>query len=279
MKVALPWTSGEEKRDIPCEYNITFINKPELFDNLIDFLSWHPQDRFNIKIEDYDEWNREVYSFDFSKLQTLTRINPNIYIRLTADNAKQYQLLKELGVNFFFDTHAAAINYRTLEELASLGVTDVYIGDDLCYDLKNVRKACDKLGVSLRWVLDEIPGFAQDRTTNPRAPWVTPENINELDQYVDTFEFSEQNSWAKLNTLYKIWFIKKRWRENLRALYPELEIDVWNQSMSIDLLKYRFNCRCKCIFGSVCKKCSSNIEIANNLYTKGFAYDLPKEEE
>jgi hypothetical protein len=49
--------------------------------------------------------------------------------------------------------------------------------------------------------------------------------------------------------------------------------------MSVDLLKYRFNCRQKCIFGSVCKKCSSNIEIANNLYTKGFAYDLPKEEE
>lgn len=31
-----------------------------------------------------------------------------------------------------------------------------------------------------------------------------PENIDELSKYIDTFEFSENESWAKLDTLYKI---------------------------------------------------------------------------
>ena len=104
-------------------------------------------------------------------------------------------------------------SYRMLEDFAALGVTDVYIADDLCYDLINVKKACKK----------------------------------------------------------------RQWKENLKALYPQLEIDIWNQSILPELVKYKLNCRYKCIYGSVCKKCNQNVEIADNLHKKGFFYDLPKE--
>lgn len=272
MRLAIPWTSNKQNYDISCEYNIEFINKPNNFDNLIEFLSNHPQDRFNISI-DISE-----YEFDFSKLNILNKINPNIYIKLSPLTANQQKLLKELNIKFFFDSSYSMFSYRMLEDFAALGVTDVYIADDLCYDLINVKKACEKLGISIRWILDVIPSNSLNKNKDPRAPWVIPEIIDELSQYVDTFEFSEDQSWAKLDTLYKIWFKKRQWKENLKALYPQLEIDIWNQSILPELVKYKLNCRYKCIYGSVCKKCNQNIEIADNLHKKGFFYDLPKEE-
>ena len=57
-----------------------------------------------------------------------------------------------------------------LEDIAALGVTDVYIADDLCYDLLNVRKACDKLNLSVRWILDVIPSGTVNKNADPRAP-------------------------------------------------------------------------------------------------------------
>lgn len=271
MKLALPWTSNKQNFDIPCEYNINFVNKSNNFDELIEFLSLHPTERFNISIDTSE------YSFDFNKLKVLNNINHNIYIKLTSDNLNQHKVLKNLNIKFFFDYHFPISNYHMLESVAKLGVTDIYIIDDLCYDLENVRKACDKLNISLRWVLDIIPSGDAEQKSDPRAPWVIPENIDELAKYVDTFEFSENESWAKLDTLYKIWFKDKRWRENLRFLYPQLDIDIWNQSLLPNLIKYKLNCRYKCAYGSNCNKCQQNIEIAANLHSKDFAYNVPKE--
>ena len=271
MQLAIPWTPNKQNYDIPCEYNIKFVNKPDNLDNLIEFLTNHPDERFNISIDTSE------YNFDFNKIKILNNIHKNIYIKLTSQTANQQKILKDLGIKFFFDQTYFIFNYRMLEDIAALGVTDVYIADDLCYDLSNVRKACDKLNLSVRWILDVIPSGTVNKNADPRAPWMIPENIDELSKYVDTFEFSENESWAKLDTLYKIWFKNKQWRENLKALYPQLEIDIWNQSVVPDLHKVRLNCKYKCAYGSKCKKCEQIIDIANNLYANNFYYDLPRE--
>ena len=270
MQLAIPWTVNKQNYNIACEYNINFINKGDNFNNLIDFLSNHPKERFNISI-DISE-----YEFDFNQLNILNKINSNIYIKLSSDTANQQKTLKKLGIKFFFDANYAVFNYRMLEDIAALGVTDVYISDDLCYDLANVRRACDKIGVSLRWILDIIPSNTLNKNKDFYAPWVIPENIDLLSQFVDTFEFSENTSWARLDTLYKIWFEKKEWRENLRALYPQMEIDFWNQSAFPELTQHKLYCQYKCAYGSVCKKCEQNAVIADNLHKKNISYDFHK---
>ena len=52
---------------------ITFINKPNNFDNLMEFLSTHLEDRFNIYIDTSE------YSFDYAKLKVLNAIHHNLY--------------------------------------------------------------------------------------------------------------------------------------------------------------------------------------------------------
>lgn len=267
MKIALPWDPHKEYQDKADEYNIIFVNKPNNFENLMEFLSLHPTERFNVTIDTSE------FPFDYSKLKILNVICPNLYC-VIPPKEEVYLKLKKYNIKFYFNSSAAAINFRSLEQLAKIGVSSIYIADDLCYDLKNVRDACDKYNLELRWVLDVIPSFFPSKVNDVKAPIMLPECIDELSKYVDVFEFSENQSWAKLNTLYKIWFEKKQWRENLRAIYPELKIDIWNQSMNPNFNTYKMNCKYRCGYGSACKKCIQFKEIADNLYRQHFLYNI-----
>ena len=270
MKVALPWNPREKYQDKADEYNITFINKLNSFDILMEFLSTHLNNRFNITIDTSE------YSFDYNKLKVLNAIHHNLYF-IVPPKEEICTMLKNNNIKFYFNASAAATNFRALEQLAKIGVSSVYIADDLCYNLKRVRAACDKYGLEIRWILNSIPSFFPNKSTDVRAPIMLPECIDELDQYIDVFEFAENYSWARLDVLYKTWFIKKEWRENLRAIYPELEIDIWNQSMIPDFNIFKMNCGYRCGYGSICKKCNQFKEMADDLYKKNIEYNLPKE--
>lgn len=185
----------------------------------MEFLSTHQEDRFDIIIDTSD------YSFDYSKLKVLNAIHKDLHFMIPPKE-EIYNKLKEYGFKFYFGPEYAATNFRSLERLAKTGTSAVYIADDLCYNLECVRKACDSYGLELRWILNAIPSFSPDKGSDVRAPIMLPECIDYLSEYVDVYEFAENRSWARLDVLYKTWFIKKQWRENLRALYPELEIDI-----------------------------------------------------
>lgn len=264
MKIALPWHPNKD-RQFADEYNITFSNKPNNFENLIEFLSNHPDERFNITID------TKEYEFDFNKLKILNNINKNIHI-VTSFHENHFEQLKDLGIKFYFAPDFPIANFRLFDYVIKLGVTDVYIMDDLCYDLKRVKKAASAAGVSVRLILNQIPSIIPDKGTDVRAPWFIPETIDELSKYIDVAEFDSGNSWARLEVLYKIWFKKKEWRENLRAINPSLEINIFNQSMIPDFAIYKMNCRYRCAYGSACKKCNQFVDLAKDLYNKQIEY-------
>lgn len=133
----------EEHQEKADEYNITFSNKPNNFDNLMEFLSTHQDERFNISIDTSE------YSFDYTKLKILNAIHKNLYF-IIPPREEIYTKLKEYGLNYYFNFNYAATNFRNLEQLVKAGVSAVYIADDLCYNLKRVRQACDVYGVELR---------------------------------------------------------------------------------------------------------------------------------
>lgn len=271
MKIALPWYPRED-RQFGDEYNITFVNKSNNFDNLIDFLTCYPDIRFNILI-DISE-----YEFDFQKIKILNTINPNIHIILNNLTCQKQKILKKNNIKFYLSPEYAVSNFRMLECIASLGVTDIYIQDDLCYNLSKVRKAADKLNIQIRLILNQIASSIPNKGENVRSPWFIPETVDELDKYIDIAEF-ENNSWVRIETLYKIWFKDKQWRENLRYINPQLNIDIWNQCMIPDFTKYKMNCGYRCAYGSVCKKCNQFTEMAQNLYNKKIEYSIPKGEQ
>ena len=109
----------------------------------MEFLSTHLDERFDIKIDTSE------YLFDYAKLKVLNAIHHNLYF-IVPPKEEICKILKEYNINFYFEPDCAATNFRTLEQLAQIGVSCVYIADDLCYNLKRVRAACDKYNLELR---------------------------------------------------------------------------------------------------------------------------------
>lgn len=77
-----------------------------------------------------------------------------------------------------------------MEEAVNLGSSDIYPVDDLCYNLEKVRKFCNKHGVQVRMIVNEIPSQRQDKFFDAKAPYFIPEIVDELEKYVDVIEFN-----------------------------------------------------------------------------------------
>jgi len=152
-----------------------------LFDKLISFVEEYSNKRINISIPD-DE-------IPINHFVTLNKIHNNIYVKLTRFQFRYAEKLKENNIKFFFDNTVPVSTFILLDELIKLGVTDVYIADDLCYNLENVSKRCQKDNVQIRLILNRIPATTINPYEDVRAPIFSPRHFNVLDEYIDVAEF------------------------------------------------------------------------------------------
>lgn len=267
MKIAIPW-STDPKEQFGDEYNISFDENTHKFDILFDFILAHKETRFNIKVK----------SMSFQQMKVIDNISPYVYFKYDRGiTDEEYNFLKGEKIKFYFSERVAPNCLTLLEEQLDLGVTDVYVLDDLAYNLEKMRKMCDRYGAQIRTILNKLPSSRQDKGRNYKTPYFIPEMMDELDQYIDIAEF-DTNSWTRIRTYYKIWFQKKEWKENINVLYPELELDIFNQSLIPDFLTFKLNCGYRCGYGSSCKKCIQFAELAESLFEKGYVYN-PREKE
>ena len=271
MKIALPWSIDEEIRNYTDEYNILYVEKPNNYEDLIIFLKDKPNARFNLIIPP---------DFDIEKLIVLTTLYPNVYI-CTKYEYGIYKKYKDFNIPFYFDTSFLISTFRDLEYVANLGVTDVYIQDDLCYNLKNVRKFCDLHNLRVRLIVTQIPSHLPDRGLNIRSPWFIPEVVDELSKYIDVIEFEgpRARQWIQIKTLYEIWHKDREYRNNIQDINSDLQIEIPNQSLIPNFLIYKMNCQYKCAYGSACRKCNQFVSMAEDLYNKKIQYKFDPNEE
>ena len=204
------------------------------------------------------------------QMNVIDNINPFIYFRIKFDIDKITEM-RENGLKYFIEPDSAPSCFSLLEEQISLGVTDIYVCDDLCYNLELVKKTCEKNNVSVRLIVNRIASTRVDKGINPKAPIFIPECLDNLSKYIDVFEI-DSNSWVKIGTYYRIWFERQEWRENLQYIYPELEIYIPNESLIPNFMDFKMNCGYRCGHGSSCKKCEQFVEIARDLRSKNIEY-------
>ena len=246
-----------------------------LFDKLISFVENYSNKRINIRIIGND--------IPLNHLVTLSRINKNIHVKLDLYQFSCVERLKEKDIKFYFDQHVPATTFIFLDELLNLGVSDVYIADDLCYNLENVSKRCKKDGVQIRLILNRIPATTPYAFSDVRAPIFTPRNFPELDQYIDVAEFdcfyedeSDAYNWNKFNVLYKAWFKKHDWFNDLREINSDLEIFYPVRQQMPNFIERKLNCGRQCVYNDRCRKCDIVMEIAELLYEDDVYIKQPK---
>ena len=286
MKLATPFQLHCPYEDVIDEWNINYdpykytktdklnqaANKKEesqmLFDKLISFIEAYPNKRINIAIRDSD--------IPINHLVTLNKLHSNLYIRLNLYQFPQAEKLKEKEIKFFFDNTVPVSTFILLDELIRLGVSDVYIADDLCYNLDKVAIRCKRDNVQVRLILNRIPATTPTAYSDVRAPIFTPRHFETLDQYIDVAEFdcfysdeSDAYNWNIFNVLYKAWFKKHDWYNDLREINKDLEIFYPVRQEMPAFIDRKIECERRCVYKNTCRKCDTVMELARDLYDDG----------
>lgn len=262
-KLAGPFLYENSLCDEFIELNIKFDKEQNDFTKLIEFVNEYSDRRINIKMK----------TLDVSLFKKLVQFNKNIYARLEWRNCYEVVLdeLKSAGVRFFFDKDFPASDMISLSNLISFGVSDVYIGDSLMYNLPDVSKFCHSRGVKMRVVLNEITSFwGQGR--NPKDMFFRPEDYDILDTYFDIFEFDCEKD--RIPILKKVWLEDKRWIGDLRAVHDGVRFHIPNGSLSPNFTNKKISCGRKCDYveNFTCNRCNQLMEVAQTLSSKGAVF-------
>jgi hypothetical protein len=263
QKIAIPFLLNNPLNDIAAEFNLEFDDKINNLDKLMDFIDVYPDTRMNISFTN---------GLDKKMAKTLARYSDNVYIRLQPSDIIACQVLAEDNIKFFFDRSVSANTYNSLEDFIALGVTDIYITDDLVYNLKVMRKWADEHHINLRLIVNRIPSTALSAGNDYKSPIFRPEDMDILENYFDCFEFAfeEYPDKAQVGIMYKIWFEDRKWFGELSEINSDIKFYFPNYSVIPFHRDFKMNCtrRCDSRYDNPCRKCSQLIEIATMLAEK-----------
>lgn len=257
MKSCIEWRKDFKYLPQIDEFNIDYKeNKTKKLIEFLDIYATQTQ-RINIRV------NKQISKEDVLFLEQLYLTKGyNIAILFNEIYPEQVpiEMLKALKIPFFFGT--AVNTWDKLNEIIELGVSDVYLTGDLCFDLINIVKYVPE-SIHLRCFIN-ICQSDWDNSKGLKTFFIRPEDLEFYGGYIDVFEFF--NSVEQQNTLYEIYFHMKEWNGNLREIIKGLKYDINNYYiLGNEFGRTRINCQRKCVKGGSCRMCDRLAELADSL--------------
>lgn len=151
--------------------------------------------------------------------------------------------IKDMGIDFFLDTKIDTLD--KLLGVVNLGVSDVYICNELGFMLKDVSAFCHYRQIKVR----VYPNVAQSSTDLEIEPFkkffIRPEDLHLYEDYVDIIEFYCKEL-DKQMTLYEIYHKDKSWNDDLSIIILGLDKNLINSSIPPIFGEVRLNCKKSC---------------------------------
>lgn len=179
----------------------------------------------------------------------------NFKLRLTESiTTVEQKKLQDRGMTYFFSNIIANTyeDFYFLSEIA--GAKEIYIGVDLGFNLKEVKRLADKRGVKLRAIANYAMG-RYDSIPRHLMFFIRPEDIDEYAKYIDTFELLGTAS--IVDVAYRTYFERKYWKGKLQEIIIGLDPCDLDSRYLLPLWGQRANCKRRCITGSTCDMCNT----------------------
>lgn len=278
MKLAVPYPGSKSPipEDAIDEYNILFSEDSKK-EKLLSFLRINKNKRVNVSFNKGAISAQEIVDF-FSGFD-------NLYVRIHQYDEIALNLFRENNIKYFFDRSMSIYSYLLLDWCIKQNPTDVYIADDLCYNIKEVSELLHKNGISLRIILNRCPITNIYTLNSPIAPIYSPQDIDYLSIYYDVAEFdcvpdgvnlsnTQAFNWNMFETLYKRWFIKKEWTEDLSYINKDIYFSYLPNSIPKEVIENKLGCRLKCMTSHLtkCSRCERYAEIGKTMATQDLIF-------
>ena len=207
-------------------------------------------------------------------LQMCKKKHENLVIRLSTNMENMVKKLQEAGLPYFFSNYA-----KTADEVYSMikrGATDVYVTENLGFNLKDIGFYCKSKRISVR-VIPNIAQYAAgfgEEVPDAYKFFVRPEDVDLYDQYVNVFEIVCPNN--KLSVTYEI-YRNGVWTGDLGQLIIGLREPFYNSGIVDYFGEARIKCQHRCM-QEKCQLCQNMKELAGRLYENNLAIESDRKE-
>ena len=233
---------------------------------LDDFIKYHKNQRIIIDLLDLSarEENSDRFNENIELFKQTNEKWTNITLRLNfAEDIARVEQIKDAGLPFYINTPVD--NLDTLRYLIDLGVSDVYIANEMGFNLKKVSEFCHNNGVKVR----VYPNVAQSGINTYTMDSITkffirPDDISAYEEYVDVFEFF--GNLVSQDVLYDI-YSDGRWQGDLNDLILDLNKEINCMNLFPDFGEHRIKCEKRCMIDK-CNYCMIADSFAKELKKK-----------
>lgn len=266
--LAIPFKRFHDLEGKVAEYNIEFRTDDSRLEDLIDFITLDCVHRVNIHFST---------TIPIQIVKSVNKIKDCVYVRLDSHQYVYHKELKKEGIRFFFDYTFPISNFTDLHFVIDMGVSDIFMADDLVYCLPDVKKICEKNNIQTRLVLNLIPITLPNKGRDVTSFIPRPMDTKFLSKFIDIFEFDcgDPYDWHEFEVLLKIYYHKHYWFGDLTELNEDIDLPFGFPDDQIDphLTEFRHNCNRSCDRGRRCTYCQDVYNLAEVFVEKGYKFE------
>ena len=175
-------------------------------------------------------------------IKMTTKMHSDIAVLLNLGQTDFAQVLLSEGIAFFYDKIA-----ETWDELVSLvraGVSDIYIGSELGFEIKDVASVCHNRNIKIRVFANVAQTSAPLKNMDTiTAFFIRPEDLILYEPHIDVVEFFGPID--RQRVLHEI-YTNGKWLGNLSEIIIGLDVDVKSSSIAPRFAEARLNCKKRC---------------------------------
>lgn len=233
-------------------------------EDLIIFLQEHQNQKITLIIHNIAQF---YIMKTWEVINTIHETYPDLEFKLCFKQAGNFELIDDAlqecinNITVPYYMGSVAVNFDQLNYLCEHGVSEVYLAEDICFDLKRAKRVCERYGVKIR----AFPNVAQSCIrTGPahKKFFIRPEDIESYSDVIDTVEF-----WGELDRQEIFCRIYKngRWFGELKEIITDLDIEFDSRCIVPIYAELRKSCGRKCMKGEKCTACDSILNISRKL--------------
>ena len=270
MKYCFNYSRRSEALHLLDEINIKF--DPEDMDLMFDYILEHKHQRINAKIVDQNH----IFRYDLlEKFEIFKDEHPNVdfAIILPKYDLNLAQLCQQKELNFFFDV--VVRDWETFNTFINSGVSDIYLVEQMMFEIKDASLAAHKAGVKVR----TFPNIAQRRyeeTSSIKCFFIRPEDIHLYEGLVDVMDIYTIEE-INQDVVLEVYQDDKIWWGPLKELIVGLDNDIDGRYIIPRFGDRRLNCGRKCFKGQRCDVCETVEQLSKNLEKAGMIIQYDKE--
>ena len=250
-------------------------DKNKILELFTQFIPAHLNQRVIVQL--IEENNIDTIVNNLKKIISIYNENKDIKfdIQLPFYNQKFMEELKDTNLKYFFKV--AANSWDKFTGLISQNVSDIYITDELAFELDKVAEIAHKNNIKVR-IYPNIAQSRWDKLSDILKFFIRPEDIEMYEPYVDVCEFYGDKA-QQIDTYYKIYQEDKKWFGDLQEIIIGLDSKIDSRYIIPRFAEKRIKCGKDCLKGGKCEMCKRILDLSEQLENAHLIVQIDKEKE